>query len=201
MGEDVRIEVEDELHAEDTENHRMDRVPLLHIYPHAHPRSKIEIIGTKNALRALKDALDAAIKSKDSMACAPNFYDKDGEGYGVMILCNDEPWDSRVWAETCLPYPGDDAPFDGKSTKDMKDIVGSDKYYFYMNLIDQLHQGEIQLMNQILDEGSTPMPTEDAMRILQTLTKKLSPKLGLASEKEVNSLVERLKALMNTDDK
>lgn len=61
-----------------------DALLWLHIYPQSHAHAPAEIRGTREALLALRDAIDRAMAHPNGEAEFQAFA-KDGEGYGVEV--------------------------------------------------------------------------------------------------------------------
>ena len=76
-----------------------DDVGYLHIWGQASEHDDATIIGSEKALKALRDAIDAAIER--TVAGAGTVFAGDGEGYYVTVVCLDAP---RVWRRLAVPY-------------------------------------------------------------------------------------------------
>lgn len=75
-----------------------DALPWMHIYGQFTQHDTAKIVGNVSALKALRDAIDAAIK--DGKAEAKNVCTTDGEGYGVLV----ERTNLTGLRHTRLPY-------------------------------------------------------------------------------------------------
>ncbi len=73
----------------------------LHIYPQAFEHCEALIIGTPNALRNLRDALDKALEQNVVLTedngseyhAISEHFAADGEGYSILIKCTTNPSD------------------------------------------------------------------------------------------------------------
>lgn len=83
-----------------------ERVRLLHIYAQYCWHSKCRIVGNKNALTVIRDAIDEAIKRGSAETGAMV---ADGEGYTVEVLMLDAAWDSDKWRRQPVPYTAEHA--------------------------------------------------------------------------------------------
>lgn len=71
-----------------------ERCRLLHIYGQASWHGTARIVGNRNALIVLRDAIDAALSEGKAETSAST---TDGEGYGVEIELVDAAWESPAW--------------------------------------------------------------------------------------------------------
>lgn len=78
-----------------------ERVRLLHIYAQYVWHGEAKIVGNRNALICLRDAIDDALKNGKSETTAMV---TDGEGYGIEIELCDKDWESFEWQNKPLPY-------------------------------------------------------------------------------------------------
>jgi hypothetical protein len=58
------------------------KAPWLHITSQFHEHGEAYLTGTTEGLEALRDAIDAALKTGDATA---EVYATDGEGYGIIV--------------------------------------------------------------------------------------------------------------------
>lgn len=79
----------------------VERVRLLHVYAQRRWHGELRIVGNRNALVALRDAIDAALVNGVTTTSAMT---TDGEGYPVIIEPDHSRWDSRSWESRKLPY-------------------------------------------------------------------------------------------------
>lgn len=78
-----------------------ERLRLLHVYGQSTWHGELTIIGNRNALTVLRDAIDAAIASGKAGTTAMV---ADGEGFAVEIEMDDSPWQEPGWKRRELPY-------------------------------------------------------------------------------------------------
>jgi hypothetical protein len=78
-----------------------ERIRLLHVYAQGQWHGELRIVGNRNALLALRDALDAALVNGVTETSAMT---TDGEGYPIVIEPDHGRWDSRSWESRALPY-------------------------------------------------------------------------------------------------
>jgi hypothetical protein len=89
---------------------------ILHIYPQHEPHDDPFIIGSRNALKALKAAIEDALDApNDGTADSEVMFTRDGEGYTVLIMVDDSDWQGHQWQDAMFPYanihfPGLDEP-------------------------------------------------------------------------------------------
>ncbi len=60
------------------------KLPWLHVYPQRHAHHPAEIRGTREALVALREAIDLALDRPNGAADAVAFA-RDGEGYSIEV--------------------------------------------------------------------------------------------------------------------
>lgn len=75
--------------------------PVLHIHAQSHWHDDATIIGTRDALRALRVAIDTALTGDPGHA---DVFCADGEGYAVRVLLRDRGPDDPAWRDARLPY-------------------------------------------------------------------------------------------------
>lgn len=81
-----------------------ERVRLLHVYAQHCWHGECRIVGNKNALTVLRDAIDEALRKGKAETSAMV---TDGEGYGIEIEMCDAAWESDRWERQPLPYTAD----------------------------------------------------------------------------------------------
>ena len=86
---------------------------MLHIYGQNHEHDKVYIVGNKESLRKLRDAITNAIDFYHYPAITKGMT-SDGEGYEIRIISNDTPWAGKYWQKLGLPYAG-------SSSQDIRD--------------------------------------------------------------------------------
>ena len=95
----------------------MNDPALLHLYPGSSYHNDGYIVGNREGLLALRDAINRALDERLATtqimpkASGRNIFVKDGEGYEVQILLNDSPWQSEEWQKLAVPYTSEDAAF------------------------------------------------------------------------------------------
>lgn len=70
---------------------------ILNIYGQAFYHQEARIVGNKEGLLVLRDAIDEAIKTSKARTSnddAPLFA-SDGEGYAVIVECHDDEWEIK----------------------------------------------------------------------------------------------------------
>ncbi|WP_027719056.1 hypothetical protein [Desulfovirgula thermocuniculi] len=81
-----------------------DSIPLLHVYGQSAWHDDVFIVGNRQALKvlleAVKEALDQGKGEVDGVFAA------DGEGYGIVVIREDDPW-PEGWEKLALPYTED----------------------------------------------------------------------------------------------
>jgi len=70
----------------------------LHIYGQTYPHDHAFLVGNKEALKALREAIDAALNNQ---AGGTTVFATDGEGYDVKVYCEEE---EEYWGKSKLPY-------------------------------------------------------------------------------------------------
>lgn len=78
-----------------------ERERLLHIYAQFSWHGEARIVGNRNALTVLRDAVDAALSDGKAETTAMV---TDGEGYAVQIELVDRGWQHPEWENMPLPY-------------------------------------------------------------------------------------------------
>lgn len=96
----------------------------LHIYAQAHSHQDAYIVGNREALIALKEAIEMVLISKKDGVFGMDAFTSDGEGYKIIVVETDD------MEHMVLPYTGDDfhvARGDG-SDKWPFELIGKEKY-------------------------------------------------------------------------
>ena len=81
-----------------------ERNRLLHIFAQHCWHSECRIVGNKNALTVLRDAIDEALRKGKAETGAMV---ADGEGYSIEIEMCDADWESDKWMRRPVPYTAD----------------------------------------------------------------------------------------------
>ena len=80
---------------------------LLHVYSQAAEHDEAYLIGNRQALAALRAALDRLLTGMPQDAVSLDAEVNDGEGYALVILMDDTPWDGPSWTQRAVPYVRD----------------------------------------------------------------------------------------------
>ena len=123
----------------DPDKHTMN---LLHIYAQPWEHSDAWIVGTRDGLTALRDALTRALASERAEPTACLQFVTDGEGYACFIVPNDADWQSEKWMKLYRPYT-DETAKDHRKDEDVLSpyqLLGRDEY---KRLYDALKQQEV----------------------------------------------------------
>jgi hypothetical protein len=82
------------------------KIKLLHIYPQYQWHCEAYIVGNTEALTELRDALNRAIESgkAETTGKKDGVFVSDGEGYDVVVIPVNEPWESETWNKLMYPY-------------------------------------------------------------------------------------------------
>lgn len=81
--------------------------PLLHVYPHDQWHGQVYIVGNADGLRQLKFAVDRALEGaekKSQSSGSADAFVSDGEGYSVIVIRADSPWNGLIWNKLAVPY-------------------------------------------------------------------------------------------------
>lgn len=73
--------------------------PYLHLYAQKYQHADAEIIGNRQALMNLWDALHDALDGMDGRSCQIEVFTNDGEGYSLSVRCVESNFQ-----ELPLPY-------------------------------------------------------------------------------------------------
>jgi len=79
---------------------------LMNIYPQIAEHTEAKIVGNKEALVLLRDAIDRAIKEGKSATPSMTeavIFATDGEGYEIQVERMPDSWDDKKW-EGHTPY-------------------------------------------------------------------------------------------------
>lgn len=77
---------------------------LLHIHGQGAWHDNVIIIGNREALEALKDAVEKALAGKNFTEAETEVFCADGEGYAVQVGMDDSPWEGKNWTHSASPY-------------------------------------------------------------------------------------------------
>jgi hypothetical protein len=90
--------------------------PLLHLY--AGPSFHMEgyVVGNREGLTKLRDAINAALEREDcdfNAAVTTDYHDScvfvsDGEGYDIYVIRQDTDWQKDPWDHLAVPYTAED---------------------------------------------------------------------------------------------
>ncbi|WP_051276553.1 hypothetical protein [Desulfovirgula thermocuniculi] len=81
-----------------------ESIPLLHVYGQFAWHDEVFIIGNRQALKALLEAVKKALNQGKGEA--DGVFVADGEGYSVVVIRKDDPW-PEGWERLALPYTED----------------------------------------------------------------------------------------------
>ena len=90
----------------------MDKDILLHIHAQEYQHNPAYIIGNRDGLLALKTLIEQALENGDTISANRGndmIFTADGEGYEVVVVCDDHDWQTPNWQERVLPYTDDSA--------------------------------------------------------------------------------------------
>jgi len=79
----------------------LSEMKLLHIYAQEIWHGEAYIVGNRDGLLALKEAIEQALVDSKSQV---DEYASDGEGYKVRVIMNDTGWLEPFWDTLALPY-------------------------------------------------------------------------------------------------
>lgn len=92
---------------------------LLHLYPQPWFHEDAVIVGNRDGLLALQEAIDQALATgKASVTVEPS----DGEGNDLLVLLLDADWQSPGWQNLRLPYTDEIASDKRPDTVDPVDL-------------------------------------------------------------------------------
>jgi hypothetical protein len=74
---------------------------ILHIWSQYAEHSEAFILGNREGLLALREAIDKALDVGQAHAMT---FCTDGEGFDTLVVCEDSDWQGPVWQEQKLPY-------------------------------------------------------------------------------------------------
>lgn len=83
------------------ENQAQAEEALLHVYGQAAWHDDVYIVGNRQALLALKRAIEDALTGQKGVL---NAMTNDGEGYSVIVLNLPNGQGNQVWVELAVPY-------------------------------------------------------------------------------------------------
>ncbi len=95
---------------------------FLHLYAQPSQHTDAWVVGTLDALQALRDAIDAALVT--GQASSMSAYANDGEGYVLVVL----PRTKEELDALTTPYTEDFAHPSEPAGKHPSQVIGSDKY-------------------------------------------------------------------------
>jgi hypothetical protein len=78
--------------------------PILQIYGQVEQHHEAFIVGNKEGLIMLREAIDKALNEQVSFATE---YVVDGEGYDIIVINRNEHWQDEPWQSLRLPYTAD----------------------------------------------------------------------------------------------
>lgn len=78
-----------------------ERVRLLHIYPQGQWHDDVKVVGNRNALQVMRDAIDAALRDGNAKTSAMV---SDGECFSLIVEVEDHEWQHPAWTTRQTPY-------------------------------------------------------------------------------------------------
>lgn len=84
----------------------MSELRLLHVHAQCAHHDDVRIVGNREGLKALFDAIEVALFDTDVPGKAPVMV-SDGEHYDVFVRLDDSPWNSPTWTKRAVPYTDD----------------------------------------------------------------------------------------------
>lgn len=90
----------------------MSKTPYLHIYAQTFYHDHAFLVGNRESLELLRDAIDSALAEGEGKATA---YVSDGEGFDVQVYKEEE---ESYWNDALLPYT------DEKACDNREDAIG-----------------------------------------------------------------------------
>lgn len=127
---------------------------LLHIYAQAWEHNDAWIVGTREGLTALRDALNRALTNEQTAPAACLQFVTDGEGYTCFIVPNDADWQSEKWMKLYRPYT-DETAKDHRKDEDVLSpyqLLGKEAY---RRLYEELKESSLAAAKK-LDSPSQP---------------------------------------------
>lgn len=82
---------------------------LLHVYAQPWEHSDAWLVGNREGLTALRDALNRALASETTEPAGCLQFVADGEGYACFIVPNDADWQTEKWQKLYRPYTDETA--------------------------------------------------------------------------------------------
>ncbi len=82
---------------------KLDDPALLHVYSPAAWHDDNVIVGNRDGLTRLKEAIEQAL-SGDRKHGVKEASTSDGEGFDMIVILNDDSWHDDSWKELKLPY-------------------------------------------------------------------------------------------------
>lgn len=85
-------------------NPNQNEIELLQIYGQPWEHAEAFLIGNREGLTKLKEALERALYIGEGIA---GVFAKDGEGYEIVIEVIDKPWSDSFWSSLASSYTRD----------------------------------------------------------------------------------------------
>ncbi len=76
-------------------------MPVLHIYGQSAQHSEAYLLGNREGLTKLRDAIDRAIQTGEGWHEA---FVNDGEGFATIVVCRDRSFTDPWWQNIARPY-------------------------------------------------------------------------------------------------
>jgi len=129
-------------------------ISLLHLYAQSWEHNDAWIVGNREGLTALRDALNRALETETTKPTACLAFATDGEGYACFIVPNDADWQSDRWMRLYLPYT-DETAKDHRKDEDVLTPYQLLEEGEYKRLYDGLRETGVAAEKKL---DSTPQP-------------------------------------------
>ncbi len=111
-----------------------ESIKLLHIYGQESFHDAAMIVGNREALIELANAIDKALDGHGNGTSEA--FVSDGEGYGVRVVLYDKPWDE--WHKLPMPYTEDYA----KERRPRKELLWPHEIWLYNEAMNRKRKEE-----------------------------------------------------------
>lgn len=90
-----------------TVEQRTNMLPILQVYSPRIGHDSSYIMGNKNGLLAMRDAIDKALESSHGIAHEGSVFVSDGDSFNLVIIKHDSDFQSNFWQQLIKPYTKD----------------------------------------------------------------------------------------------